>query len=440
MCSLKAMLAIILCVGIVFSTTSNLFADEASELILKLLVKKGLITQQEVDGLKSELGQAIAREKREVPATIQDRIAKLEGANKASDWAERITMKGDLRYRNEILWINNTNAINSTQRYRQRVRARLAIKGKVNDDVDANLRFVTGNGAGGDPVSTNQTINLSFGTKNLSLDIASIHYHPYSWVDVKAGLFKNPFMGSEMLWDTDLIFGGSVVQLRHDLEMENLPPTEVFATFGVFPLDDLAFTKSDPFLLGAQGGFKTKLTDNVNWNFAAAFFPYLNVKDQNLANNNTGNSMNGANLTQDYDIVDLYTDVTIKDPLQFVNIDCEHVPALVGFADVAMNASGNDETFAVLGGGLIGHKKVKKWPNWSLAYNYRYIEGDAQFDGFPDADFHNGTNAQGHNIICKLGTLKNTVFAAEWYHTRALEFLGDNDYDNRLQLDVAVKF
>ncbi|MFH1753691.1 MAG: putative porin, partial [Candidatus Omnitrophota bacterium] len=231
-----------------------------------------------------------------------------------------------------------------------------------------------------------------------------------------------------------------VIQLRHDLEIEDLPPTEVFATFGQFPLDDLAFTHSDPWLLGAQGGFKTKLTDGINWNSAVAFFPYLNIEDQVIANANTGNSLNGGNLRKEFDVIDMYNDITIKNPLKYFNIDCEHIPAIVGYTDVALNVSAHDDKFAILGGGLIGHKKVKKWPDWSLAYNYRYIERDAQLDAFPDADFHNGTNAQGHNIIFHLGTLKNTLFAAEWYHTRALEFINGNDYDNRLQLDASVKF
>ena len=111
---------------------------------------------------------------------------------------------------------------------------------------------------------------------------------------------------------------------------------------------------------------------------------------------------------------------------------------MVLYGDTAINVSVGD--IGLLGGFKIGHKKVKQWPHWSLAYNYRYIDGDAQLDAFPDADFHNGTNAQGHNVIAQVGLLKNTSLAAEWYHTRNLESVSDDDYDNRLQLDTKVKF
>lgn len=71
---IKLSLTAIISVGIVFSSIPKVYADETSELILKLLIEKGVITQKEVDGLKAE----IAKEKPKVPKGIEERVAVLE--------------------------------------------------------------------------------------------------------------------------------------------------------------------------------------------------------------------------------------------------------------------------------------------------------------------------------------------------------------------------
>lgn len=60
---IKSSLAIAVSIGIVFSSIPNVYADETSKLILKLLIKKGIITQKEIDEIEAE----IAKEKEEKP-------------------------------------------------------------------------------------------------------------------------------------------------------------------------------------------------------------------------------------------------------------------------------------------------------------------------------------------------------------------------------------
>lgn len=71
---LKLLMALMLCVSLVFISTPQLFADETSEAILRLLVKKGIITQEEIDEIKAD----IARKKPKVPETVEERLAVLE--------------------------------------------------------------------------------------------------------------------------------------------------------------------------------------------------------------------------------------------------------------------------------------------------------------------------------------------------------------------------
>lgn len=70
----KKVLALVLVMGIVFISMPNLYADDTSELILKLLIKKGIITQKEVSELRAE----VAKTEKAVPKTTKERLVKLE--------------------------------------------------------------------------------------------------------------------------------------------------------------------------------------------------------------------------------------------------------------------------------------------------------------------------------------------------------------------------
>lgn len=71
---LKMWLVLMLGVGVILAFLPVVYADDTSEAILKLLIKKGIITQEEVDQIKAE----IAREKPEVPEALEERVTKLE--------------------------------------------------------------------------------------------------------------------------------------------------------------------------------------------------------------------------------------------------------------------------------------------------------------------------------------------------------------------------
>ena len=72
--SAKIFLALVLGIGLIIASISSLYADETSDIILKILIKKGIITQQEVEQMKAE----IAKKKPETPKGLEGRVAKLE--------------------------------------------------------------------------------------------------------------------------------------------------------------------------------------------------------------------------------------------------------------------------------------------------------------------------------------------------------------------------
>lgn len=74
---IKRFVLLLLSISIVFSVSIATASDD-SEIILKLLVKKGLITQQEVDEMKAELLKERVSAGVEAPKTLEDRVASVE--------------------------------------------------------------------------------------------------------------------------------------------------------------------------------------------------------------------------------------------------------------------------------------------------------------------------------------------------------------------------
>ncbi|RKX17023.1 MAG: hypothetical protein DRP51_11545, partial [Candidatus Zixiibacteriota bacterium] len=88
----------------------------------------------------------------------------------AADWWENVKVKGDFRYRHEMI-----NKEDKDVRHRNRIRARLAVEAKVNDEMKTVIQLATGSE---DPASTNQTLDNAFTTKNIGLDLAYFEYKP----------------------------------------------------------------------------------------------------------------------------------------------------------------------------------------------------------------------------------------------------------------------
>lgn len=81
---------------------------------------------------------------------------------KALDWARRVKITGDMRFRHENVDQDNAAGVKDS---RQRIRARLKVAAKVNDQVDVGLRLVTS----GSQTSGNRNLEGSFISKDLFL-------------------------------------------------------------------------------------------------------------------------------------------------------------------------------------------------------------------------------------------------------------------------------
>jgi len=204
---------------------------------------------QDVDQLKTEL-----QTQRQRQAELEDKINQLEARQKLKEralnekieqatapqeksqeakeeskkkenpipeilqWASRVGLYGDFRYRYEFI----DDKSKDFDRNRNRIRARLGLNAKVNDEWNLGFRLATGEGdQEGDPVSTNQTLGGSWGKKPFWLDLAYLDYHPL-WakgLDLQAGKIEVPFYRpnkNQLIWDHDLTPEGGAINKAKD--------------------------------------------------------------------------------------------------------------------------------------------------------------------------------------------------------------------------------
>ena len=147
--------------------------------------------------------------------SVEDRLKKVESTVSALG---NVRFSGDIRLRSESIF-GQSNSLASagnplalgndlTPRHRMRFRARLAMRGTINEEFDWGLRFATGSFA--DNISTNQTFTDFFNRKPFGLDQAFITYKPKQLpgLRLQGGKFEPPWTATEMTIDSDLMMEG----------------------------------------------------------------------------------------------------------------------------------------------------------------------------------------------------------------------------------------
>ncbi|MGH8240686.1 MAG: putative porin, partial [Steroidobacteraceae bacterium] len=131
------------------------------------------------------------------------------GAVKGADWAGKVTVTGDLRYRYEAISDDTLNAappagVTAADRYRDRIRARLAVTAKATDNITVGIGLTTTEGQ--DPRSGNQSLSGVFSKKPIELDLAYFDWKFASWGNLIGGKMKTPIVkgAQNLFWDNDI--------------------------------------------------------------------------------------------------------------------------------------------------------------------------------------------------------------------------------------------
>lgn len=449
----KRLISMLLAVILLTMPSTQVFAGEM-EILVNKLVEKGILTPYE--------GQILV-------AQAKEEAAKELAAGKASTapaWTQKIKLKGDVRFRTQVDWQNNRDD-SGGRNVRQRVRARVGVEGKVNDEVSGGVRFVTGSD---DSRSTNETLSDdgTFATPEAHLDLYYIKWTPelpnnMGTAAVTGGKMKNPFKKTELLWDSDVNPEGMAGQFMSSNFDLGEVPTNLYLNTGYFMLREDSWLKGVPMMIAVQGGLKMDLISDWDsmLDMSVAYYDFANVTDNvNYRDGVGGQARDGAGTNTlfttgtanryryDFNLVDF---IIQYDSKKFFDFEMGHGL----YSDLIWNAAPSDNNFAYMVGGYLGTKKPKKPGQWKLWGNWRYIERDAVPDFLPDSDFFGwinetggvgggGTNGQGFNCGLQYAVLKNTVLAVEYYYMEPIKLGGNVARDvepyQLLQFDVKVKF
>jgi len=349
-------------------------------------------------------------------------------------WASKLTWSGDFRYRYEGIDDDNATEV----RHRNRIRARLGLDAKVSDEWSLGFRLATSEGvSGGDPVSTNQTLDGSFSKKPFWLDLAYFNYHP-AWIEgfsAIAGKMPNPFYAvgkNQLIWDSDLTPEGGAMTYAHPFDDK----TSLNLSAGGFWVNEET-TGGDTSLWGLQAYLKHQIDKPTYVLIGASWYDYGNIEgEEGLAsewkgtNDFFGNTAAPGNVyASDYNLLELFAEF---------GTEIGKLPVAV-YGDWVKNtaASTDEDTGWLIGGSL---NKAKEPGSWQFDYDYRKIDLDAVVGQFNDSDFvGGGTGGKGHRFSFAYQLTKNVVPGLTYYLSRYDGRKDNADY-NRLQADIVVKF
>ncbi|MBT1076747.1 putative porin [Geobacter grbiciae] len=422
--------------------------EESSSLMARYRAKAETdqLTGAMIDEVNRGVGESIDRRVTEEMTKVDklgDKFAKLP------EWLNRFKFSGDIRLRYQGDYFAKGNAgtynnpvkdelINTTvDRQRVRIRARLGINAKVNDEVEAVLKLATGNDR--DPVSTNDTLGNNFNKHGFVLDLAYLQWKPTGGMALWGGRMPSPWFSTDLVWDPDLNFEGIAATYAGQF-------TDSFGGFltaGIFPVQEIELSQRDKWLWGVQGGMEFRHGEDISAKLGVAYYSYENLKgklskidgEQNasaITYAQKGNTFFDINrdlipgsslptgLASNFKELNVTAavDFGFWDPIHFVFMG-DYVKNLGFDLDEAQKLTGDnlvkDDSTGYQVGLAVGHQTVTKPWEWKSYLFYKKLGADAVYDGFTDSDFHlGGTNAKGWILGGDVGILKNFWLSTKW--------------------------
>ncbi|MCK5188494.1 MAG: putative porin [Methylococcales bacterium] len=399
-------------------TASTVSASDQA--LLDTLFENGVLNQAQYEKLSR---QAEEKEQAEIAKTT----SMSPTMAKAMDWASRIKVSGDMRFRHEN--IDTDTSGKGVEASHQLIRARIKVAAKINDEVDVGFRLVTG----GSKTSGNQALEGSFSGKDVYFDRAYINWRPDFAKGTTAifGKFKQPWYNVSpdgLIWDPDVNPEGVAVKYE-----TKVGPVNLAASGGYFIIEDgdTLYGKDDNNgfsqdlnMYHAGMSVSMQITDAIKGSVGSNAYIY-NKEEKNATLDSSVDGGLEAGETLEGESMEIY-EVAGK-----LDIDTGLLPVFV-YGQYATNASaksGEDTAWLAGFGGKYGPFK--------MYYNYRDTQKYAVADTFNDGSFASGaTAARGHKVGLKYRISKN--FATGMAYYAAQEYNGTNI--DTLELDLKAKF
>jgi polyhydroxyalkanoate synthesis regulator phasin len=422
-------------------TAGAAFAQDSGPL-LDLLVKKGIVTDQEAEQLRAEL--------------VKDFAANTSaGKLNLSSSLTELRVSGDVRLRYEYRE-GETLAGDNVERGRLRYRLRPTITGQLGSDWFFGFRLENGSGAR----SSNVTLSDQGGPwakTNDTVYIGQVYlgYRPNADWTITGGRIPNPFVNTLLVWDGDINPEGFAEQFK-----KTSGSTTYFANFGQFlydsanPQNNTAPTidRQDQYMLGWQGGVTVKLNETDSVQFAPTLYNYVNNK---RTSKNFAGAFTPANLTaiNNLFVADL--------PFEYNFVLPGMAPSRV-FGDIAYNFDGtqrakkfgrpdlDNQVYAWQAGYQYGKAKLKG--EWDAKLYYQATGLFALDPNLVDSDiFDSRTNMNGvvftTNYMLTDAVTFSLTYANGAAKNKTAVTAGSGDIGiatlnkfNLLQFDVVAKF
>jgi polyhydroxyalkanoate synthesis regulator phasin len=371
-------------------------AQDKGNALLDLLIKKGIITKDEADQVRTEWEKQLAAQLEKYDKT------------KVPKWIKEVEWAGDIRLRHKSFWWEDARP----DRHRERIRVRFGFTSKFADDKTTfGLRLATGTLS--DQVSANQTLTDVFSRKTIGFDQIYIRHDATGWLSLWGGKFPYPWylapVESRMIWDDDVNPEG----LAERLHWKPGKDTTVFVNAAQLPLKEFSEGPGDAWLFFEQIGVETKLTDKLSAKLAGHFYHTSNAEEVPLTDSpNRGNTLVGGRLLGDYEVLGVAGELTYKTERDFIK-----TVSLVGEFDENIASRFDEDTT----GWTVGLRlnSAKKKGEWDLAYFYKYIEADAVWAALSDSDWGTGgTDRKGHVVAL-------TYMLQDWWQLRGKLFVNE---------------
>ncbi|MBW1787176.1 MAG: putative porin [Deltaproteobacteria bacterium] len=401
-----------------------------TEILINKLVEKGILTQDEAKALLKEMQNEAVRQKSTVKQVASDtarEVAQKEAkvaAAEVPNWVKKIKVKGDLRLRYQD---QDSEGDLLPARSRERLRFRIGADTEVAEHWKVGFGLATG---GPDPRSTNQSFSQTFQTPDIRLDYAYAQYQPWQFLKFIGGRQKNQlWRPKDLLWDSDIRPEGTTAPFTYKLN-----GVELFGLPAFYRLAEFKSSKEDSYMWLVNAGANFKFAETMNLKFAATYYDFANMVGNSFIWSSGSNSTDAdGNLIYDYDSFAAEGEFGIKFP--------GPVPYAAAFGQYIYALDPDRDNKGWLAGVKFGHKKVKKFAQWLVKYNYRHLERDAWPDFLPDSDFADGrTNAKGHEFEIKFGLAKNITLGLDYYFD--VKPIKDQEFGKQkvLQVDLLLKW
>jgi hypothetical protein len=396
--------------------------------------------------------EQVARDVADIQSTLANTAVNTQEEQKRVSEIEktlgRFRWKGDVRVRGESF-----NQAGAAARYRGRVRLRLGVESRLNEDFSAGIYVASGSNEAGfagflDPVSTNQTLTDFFERKTIGIDRGWITFHPRGFkpLILTGGKFAFTWKRTPLTFDSDLNPEGFSEQLSFDLKN----PVARNVTFTAM---QLLFRESgsgvDSYATGGQISSRLQLGERVTLTPSATFLKWNNEDSivaaaqagslgGSLSKTRLQNALNGAGTgyLSGFFYSDYIVETGVKTPWQRwpLKVTLEYLDNL----DAATS-----QGQAFFGEAALGDNKDQN--DFQFGYGFARVEQDAVLAAFNESDWRAQTNLSQHSLFLswmprKNAQLKYTLWLGRFLDPALAGLSGKEDRLKRGQLDLVYSF